>query len=448
MSENAFDQLNPESAEHYLVSLLQPITTRVLRDEALNAVEPDEFWSAAYGDLWSAARKLRASDKTINRRSLLGQLTQDDASRGALDVANRILTKMAGLVPPAEDFTQAVAEVRRCGRLRLLLEACDGIKQRAVSAEDPAQALSIAYDMLSKLDQTSEQADVVRFSSLLDGFVAEQNSPDTAMVIPTPWVEVNGALNGGIRGGRMYVVGARPGDGKSIAAHQIAQGAAELGYPALVFSAEMGASEVTGRMVASGARVEQDHIIRRSMDSSSWHRVNEYVERARHWSISVVDKSNLTMSYIKAVCRNEKRRNNTAVVVLDYLQLVGGDGRGQMREQEVSAISRQVKQLSRELDVAFIVAAQLNRENVRHNRKPIMADLRESGGIEADADVVMLHSRPLIEDGPRKGEPGLRLLVDIVKNRHGRVGPIELDWRPHYATIGSAQELVVINEGA
>jgi replicative DNA helicase len=448
MSGNPFDQLNPESSEHYLVSLLQPITTRVLRDEALSTVDPDEFWSGAYAGLWSAARRLHAADKTINRRSLIGALTETGATPGALDVANRILTKMAGLVPPAEDFGQAVAEVRRCGQLRLLLEACDGIKQQAVTAEDPAQALSIAYDLLAKLDQGGDQSDVVRYSSLLDGFIEEQNSPDMAVVIPTPWIEVNRALNGGIRGGRMYVVGARPGDGKSIAAHQIAQGAAELGYPALVFSAEMGASEVTGRMVANGALVEQDHIISRTLNRDSWRRVNEYIDRARHWSISVVDKSNLTMSYIKAVCRNEKRRNNTAVVVLDYLQLVGGDSRGQMREQEVSAISRQVKQLSRELDVAFIVAAQLNRENVRHNRKPIMADLRESGGIEADADVVMLHSRPLVEDGPRKGEPGLRLLVDIVKNRHGRVGPIELDWRPHYATIGSAQELIDINEGA
>lgn len=436
MTENPFDQLHPESSEQYLITLLQPITTRILRDEALAAVDPDDFWSATFGGLWTAARQLRAADKQVTKRSLLGQLAETDASSGAVGLAERILTQATGMTPTAEDYGHAVTEVKRCGRLRKILEICDGIKQRAVTADDPAQALSIAHDMLAELDKTSEQSDVQHYGQLLDRFITDQESPDASLVIPTPWSEVNDALNGGIRGGRMYVIGARPGDGKSIAAHQIAQRAAELGFPALVFSAEMGADEVTGRMVANGAWVEQSDITRRTLDHQSWGRVNEYVERARHWPISVVDKSNLTPGYIKAVCRNEKRRRGIAVVVLDYLQLVGGDGRGQMREQEVSAISRQIKQLSRELDVAFIVAAQLNRENVRHNRRPIMADLRESGGIEADADVVLLHSRPVVEDGPRKGELSFVLLMDIVKNRHGRIGPIELDWRPAFATIG------------
>lgn len=449
MNENPYDQLHPESAEQYLIALLQPVTTRMLRDEALTAVDPEDFWSATLGGVWGAARSLKAADKQITRRSLVARLTADGELSGTIDVADRLLTKCSGFTPPAAEFSQAVAEVRRCGRLRRLLETCDAIKQQALTADDQAQALSIAYDLLGKLDQAGEQVDVVRYADLLEQFVADQQSPDTAVVIPTPWIEVNEALNGGIRGGRMYVIGARPGDGKSISAHQIAQHAAALGYPSLVFSAEMGADEVTGRMVASGALVEQDDIIRRRLDTQSWRRVDEYLDRARSWPISVVDKSNLTPAYIKAVCRNEQRRKGLSVVVLDYLQLVGGDSRGQMREQEVSAISRQIKQLSRELGVAFVVAAQLNRENVRHNRKPAMADLRESGGIEADADVVMLHSRPLQPEGPRKGEPGWTLLMDIVKNRHGRVGPIELDWRPAYATIGSApqQETVAARRG-
>lgn len=432
------DLINPEESERYLVSLLQPVTTRVLRDEALTAVDPESFASAAFAGLWEAARQVRDAEKPVNRRSILGQLAKTGSSPGALDVAGRILEHVAGVVPRADEFTFAVNEVNRCGQIRRLLEACDGIKQRAISAEDPSQALSMAYEMLSGLERNEDRGDVQHYAGLLEEFVKEQSSPDSSLVIPTPWLDVNEALNGGIRAGRMYVFGARPGDGKSIAAHQVAQRAAELGHASLVFSAEMGALEVTERMVTAGALVEKSDVDRRSLDDYSWKKVREYIERARAFPISIVDKSNLTIPYIKAVCRGEKRRNNTSLVVLDYLQLVGGDGRGHQREQEVAAISRSIKQLSRELDMAFVVAAQLNRENVRHNRRPVMADLRESGGIEADADVVILNSRPLIEEGERKGEPGWTLLMDIVKNRHGRLGPVELDWRANYATIGAA----------
>lgn len=441
MTEPGNNPMNPDDAELYLITLLQPITTRHLRDEALTLVKPDYFADGMFAGLWEAALRLRDTDKAISRRSLLAQLKADNTAANSVERADRLLTRYSGHTPVSVDFPHAVADVIRCGRLRALMDACDGIKHRAAAADDPAQALTIAYDELAKLDSTAtDHGDVQRYGDLLDQFIAQQRNPDTALVIPTPWTEVNDALNGGIRAGRMYVIGARPGDGKSISAHQIAQRAAELGYPALVFSAEMGANEVTDRMVSSGALVEQSDITRRSLDHASWAKVDEYVERARSFPISVVDKSNLTPAYIKSVCRNEKRKHNTAVVVLDYLQLVGGDGRSQQREQEVSAISRQIKQLARELDVAFIVAAQLNRESVRHNRKPAMADLRESGGIEADADVVLLHSRPVIEEGERKGEPGWTVLMDIVKNRHGRLCAVELDWRANYATIGSSSQ--------
>lgn len=431
------DQINPVESERYLISLLQPVTTRMLRDEALTAVDPDAFASASLAGIWEAARAVRDSEKPVNRRSILAQLTKSGSSPGALDVAGRILESVAGVVPRADEFTYAVSEVLKCGQIRRLLETCDGIKQRAITAEDPSQALSMAYEMLSSLERNEDRGDVQGYSRLLEEFVREQSNPDESTVIPTPWLELNDQLNGGIRAGRMYVFGARPGDGKSIAAHQIAQRAAELGHAALVFSAEMGALEVTERMVTAGALVEKSDVDRRSLKTEGWEKVREYIERARDFPISIVDKSNLTIPYIKAVCRGEKRRNNTELVVLDYLQLVGGDGRGHQREQEVAAISRSIKQLSRELDMSFVVAAQLNRENVRHNRRPVMADLRESGGIEADADVVVLNSRPLIEEGERKGEPGWKLLMDVVKNRHGRLGPIELDWRAHYATIGA-----------
>jgi replicative DNA helicase len=443
VSTPATDPLRPIDAESYLVNLLTPITRRALRDEALTRVDPGHFSDPMFEALWNAARALRDADTPISARTLIGRLKDDLPSRSAephnsVQRAQRFLDRNAGVIPEVAEFPHAIQTVIRCGKVRGLLVTLDQIKQLAVDADDPSQALGTAFEMLGKLDSHTASADanVHEYADLLDQFIEAQNSPDTALVIPTPWPDLNDLLLGGLRAGRMYVVGGRPGDGKSISALQIAQHAAQLGHHALVFSAEMGAAEVTDRMVSAGAVVEQSQITRRGLDRDGWRRVNEYTERARSFPITVVDKPKLTMPYIKAVAREAKRRHGTSVVAVDYLQLVGSDSRGQQREQEVSEISRSIKQLSRELDVAVVVAAQLNRENVRHNRRPGAADLRESGGIEADADVIILHWRPPIEEGDRKGEPSLVVQLDVAKNRIGRTGWVELEWRAHYATIG------------
>lgn len=424
-------ELNPADEERYLASLLLPITTRTLREDALTALAPGDFWDAHIANLWTAARTLRDNDQPITHRALL-------AAAGTVAV-QRLLAELDGIVPSPALYPHAVAEVRKCARMRRIVGFADTVRQRAFVAEDYAQAIGWAYELLAKLDHgQSEDSDVQAFGDLLDQFVTEQQAPaeDRSPVIATPWPEVNDEIAGGLHGGRLYIVGARPGEGKSIAAHQLAENAAATGHPAIVFSVEMGASEVTGRVVSAGAQVEMRDVSRRQLDAYSWGKVHEYVDRARHYPLFVVDKSDLSIPYIRTVCRNQKRRTGLDVIVIDYLQLLSTD-RNHPREQQVAGISRALKVLSRELDAAVVVPAQLNRESVRRGGKPNLADLRESGGIEADADVVMLLARQVIDDGQRKGEYNGMVSIDIAKNRHGKTGHVELPWRAHYSMIGT-----------
>lgn len=433
------NDLNPAEEEMFLASLLLPITTRTLRDDALTTVAPDDFWNTHVGRVWTEARALRDRDEPITKRSLL--LACRNEARGKLveNVAvKRLLDEVDGAIPVTSMYPVAVATVRKNARMRRIVQFADAVKQRAYVADDYAHAISMAYELLGKLDEgQTEHADVQAFGALLDQFEAEQRHPEAhRTVIPTPWQEVNDEIAGGLRGGRLYIIGARPGDGKSIAAHQLAENAAALGHPAIVFSVEMGAAEVTGRVVSQGAQVEMRDISRHELDAYAWSRVAEYIDRARNYPLYVVDKSDLGIPYIRSVCRNQKRRTGLDVIVIDYLQLLSTD-RGIPREQQVAGISRALKVMSRELDAAVVVPAQLNRETVRRG-KPNLADLRESGGIEADADVVMLLARQVYEDGPRKGEYTGMVGIDIAKNRHGKIGRIELPWRAHYSMIGSA----------
>lgn len=423
------DELNPEAEELYLVSLLLPVTARILRDEALAQVSPEDFWSAHYFALWAAARKLQLAEQPVTKRALL-------VAAGSAAV-ERIVDRLPPSPPPAHEFPRAVAEVRRCGQLRKLIQATERIRQRAMVAEDHAQAIGWACDEIAALDSQQDADDVQRLSSLLQAFVTEQKSPTPRRLFQTPWAEVDEELIG-LFGGRMYVIGARPGDGKSLAAHQIAEHAAASGHPALVFSVEMGAEEVTGRVVSAGAQVEIRDINRRELDAYSWGKVHEYVDRASSYPLFVVDKSDLSIPYIKAVCRSQKRRTGLDVVVIDYLQLLTTE-RGLPREQQVAQLSRQLKVLARELDAAVVVPAQLNRETARRG-KPSIADLRESGAIEADADVVALLSRQVYPpDHKLAGQYNGMLTFDIAKNRHGKQGTVELPWRAHYSTIGNPQ---------
>jgi replicative DNA helicase len=432
------NDLNPEAQERYLASLLLPLTTQSLRDDALTAVAPEDFWDTHYGELWSAARGLRDDQLMVTKPALLAATRRKSKTGLVISPAVKArLEEVEGVTPNTSLYPAAVATVRRTARLRRIVQFADAVKQRAFEADDYAQAIGMAYELLAQLDEKqTEHADVQSFATLLERFEADQRHPEPAKVIATPWPEVNEEIAGGLHGGRLYVIGARPGDGKSIAAHQLAEYAAAWGKPSIVFSVEMAAAEVTGRVVSQGAQVELRDINRHELDHVGWAKVAEYIDRAKHYPLYVVDKSDLGIPYIRTVCRNQKRRTGLDVIVIDYLQLLSAE-KGVPREQQVAGISRALKVLSRELDAAVVVPAQLNRETVRRG-KPVAADLRESGAIEADADVVMLLARQVYEDGDRKGEYTGMVGIDIAKNRHGKTCRIELPWRAHYSMIGSS----------
>lgn len=421
------ENLNPEMEERYLMTLLMSSTARSLREDALAQIHPEDFHSGHYGGIWGTAQKLHVNNKKIDKRSLVANAESPPQS------VDMVLTSFLGEVITPSDYPAVIREVKRCGALRRLFEATQRTVQRMFTAEDYSQALSWAYDELNALDSQEAASETKSYGHLLDEYADSLDKPDTAKVIPTPWEDVNNLTAGGLRGGRLYIVGARPGEGKSVIAHGVAEHAASKGHPSLVFSAEMGGLEVAGRMIANGATIEMDEITRRRLSKHSYHSFQAYAQDAGSFPLHVNERAELTLSYIRSECRAIKRRHGLDVVVVDYLQLLKPES-GQSREQQVAGISRGLKVLSRELDVAVVVPAQLNRKSTERE-KPSMADLRESGSIEADADLVMLLSRQW-GTGDMAGKPTGMVLIDITKNRFGRLADFELPFRGHYSRIG------------
>jgi len=257
---------------------------------------------------------------------------------------------------------------------------------------------------------------------------------DNYQIIETPWPDMNRHISGGLHPGRFYVVGARPGNGKSIAAHNMAEHAASKGFVAQVFSVEMGGVEVAGRIASAGASIDMGEITRRELSDYSWYQFQQYKQTAAGYELYVDESPDLSIGHVWSVCRSRKRQTGLDVVVLDYLQLVKGDAR-LSREQQVASISRSCKQLSRELHCAVVVPTQLNRKSTDRD-KPSMGDFRESGAIEQDCDVALTLARQYADDGDLKGVPNGMVSVDILKNRHGQEVSFELPFRGHYSRIG------------
>lgn len=250
-------------------------------------------------------------------------------------------------------------------------------------------------------------------------------------IMPTPWPELNEVLAGGFHAGRSYLIAGRPGSGKSLGLINFASYASMRGRIGLLYSVEMGGVEVTSRIISSEAKVEQKNISRRRFTQEDLAMVWDTTDQLKKVPLHISDRSSLTVSRIASEARRHKTDAGLDFVALDYMQLLKSNVSD--RQKALTDISREVKVLAGELDVAMLSACQLNRGNAKDHRRPMLSDLRESGALEQDCDVAILLHHPELPDGSPTGE--VELIV--AKNRTGRMCTVTVPWRPHYARIGA-----------
>ena len=247
--------------------------------------------------------------------------------------------------------------------------------------------------------------------------------------IPTVWPSLNDILTG-LRPGAVYVVGARPSVGKSVVALQLAQALLKAGSVAF-FSLEMSTNDLTARLLSNELKIDMGRLEKHDLTPGDWKRVGEWLKERRTVPLAINENTGASITDIKKYVRNVHRRKPLAGIVVDYLQLMSqpaGDKRA--RHEFVADMSRQLKVLAMDLDVPVIVLSQLNRSSEsREDKMPGLHDLRESGAIEQDADVVILLHREIIGDNKN------RMLMAVAKNRRGDTGALEFDFAGHYSTV-------------
>jgi replicative DNA helicase len=263
---------------------------------------------------------------------------------------------------------------------------------------------------------------------LLDRVQEMADNPNDVTGVPTGFYDLD-RMTAGFQAGDLIVLAARPSMGKTALAINIAEHVAlNEGLPVAVFSMEMGAAQLAVRIVGSIGRIDQGHLRTGKLTDDEWPRLSEAIEKLRTISLHIDESAGLTSSELRANARRLARQcGQLGLIVVDYLQLMSGSSSdGENRATELGEISRGLKMLARELQCPVIALSQLNRSvEQRPDKRPMMSDLRESGAIEQDADIIMFIYRDEYYTKDACKEPGVAEVI-IAKQRNGPTGTVKL----------------------
>ena len=413
-------------------------------DDVAEILTPVDLHDPRHVTIYTAIRRLHDDDKPTDVVAVEAELIRGGELVGNLDTG--YLFALTNDVPTASNAAYWADLVKQVARRRHVIAA----SQRAVQiANDPAidadDVVELARDAFDQVESTTSEG----VDAIGDWFLGYASSlTEKPSYAPTPWYDLNQLIYG-FRDGGMYVIAARPGDGKSIMAVQCAVGFATH-RPVLFVSLEMERTEIAARLISAQGQILIGSLLRHQLTKSDWGAFAKHRTDVERLQLSIVDSSEVsTIPQLKAKVRAMRRRyKQNPVVIVDYLQLLSSPVKAESRQVEVAGFSRALKLAAQQWRVPVIALSQLNRGSAQRRGKaaePQLSDLRESGAIEQDADVVMLlHRKPVAGSADE-------LKVIVAKNRQGQMGAVSLVWQGQFSRVLSkyqANEQVDFNEGA
>ncbi|MEV8095804.1 replicative DNA helicase [Kitasatospora sp. NPDC085879] len=405
--------------------------------DVVEVLKPADYYRPAHELIHGAILDLYARGEPADPITVAGELTK----RGELARVGGpgYLHTLVNSVPTAANAEYYAEIVHERAVLRRLVEAGTRIAGMGYAAEgDVDEIVNAAQAEIYAVTEQRTNEDYAPLADIMEGALDEIEAIGSRAGqmngVPTGFADFD-QLTNGLHPGQMIVIAARPAMGKSTLALDFARAASiHNNLPSVIFSLEMGRNEIAMRLLSAEARVALHHMRSGNMTDDDWTRVARRMPDVTNAPLYIDDSPNLSMMEIRAKCRRLKQRNDLRLVVIDYLQLMqsGGSRRAESRQQEVSDMSRNLKLLAKELEVPVIALSQLNRgPEQRTDKKPMVSDLRESGSIEQDADmVILLHREDAYEkESPRAGEADLI----VAKHRNGPTATITVAFQGHYS---------------
>ena len=408
--------------------------------DAIEALKPEDFYRDDNKYVYEAIVNLYNRGEPIDIITVKSELTaiQKFEAIGGIEY----LATLPDKVPLVANSGKYIKIVEEKALLRKLIKATDEIQSLSYEqSEETDNIMEHAEKKIFDIMQGKSQKGYSTLKEVLVESFAEieklYNQKEPITGIPTGFSDLDNKT-AGLHNSDLILVAARPAMGKSAFALNIATNAAiNANVPVVIFNLEMSKSQLVNRMICSEAMVDSNKIRTGKMDEEDWVKLATALGPLSEAPVYIDDTPGISITEIRAKCRKLKLEKNIGLIVIDYLQLIQGSGkRNASREQEISEISRSLKILAKELDVPVIALSQLSRAaEQRQDHKPMLSDLRESGAIEQDADIVMF----LYRDDYYNPDSEKKNIAEVIlaKHRAGSTGSIDLLWMGNYTKFAN-----------
>ena len=430
---------SPQAEQAVLGSML--IDPDCIKD-VMDKLQPEDFYLRANRDIFETIYHMFIYSRPIDGVTVAGEMERNGVYN---DNTRDYLVQLMDVTPTSANVMEYVKIVLDKSLMRQVAAAAGSITAMVQEGNgDAGDMLESAEQKVYAIRRGRSAQNMVTVSMVLQdvmNHLAELTASGgkTLPGLSTGLSAVDAKING-LNKSDLLLLAARPGMGKTSMALNVALSAAkESGKTVAIFSLEMSREQLVTRLIASEGLVENTRLVTGNLRESDWQRIAEAASSLSRMDIRIDDNPLLTVADMNAKCR---RLENLGLVVIDYLQLMtsaGGKGySGENRQQAVSDISRMLKIMAKELQVPVLCLSQLSRANEkRDDKRPMLSDLRESGAIEQDADIVLF----LYRDDYYNSDSEKRNVAEciVAKNRHGETGKVELRWMPEYTAFGTLE---------
>ena len=415
---------------------------------SIEVLKSEDFYREDNKEIYAAMLELYSIGKSIDMITLKDQLTL----RGTLDKVGGIsyIASLVDNVPAVSNVENYIKIVEEKSVIRNLIKTAKEIIRNSYSGTEDVDALveqaeKRIFDVVQERNSRGYASIREILINVFDEIEEISKSGQSISGLESGFIDLD-AKTSGLNKSALLIVAARPAMGKSAFVLNIASYVARhQKTPVMIFNLEMSKEEVTKRILCAESEVDSTKVKNATLESEDWLKLGEASGRLSDMPIYIDDTPGLTSAELRAKCRKAKLEKNIGLVIIDYLQLMESKNKSSSRQQEVSEISRSLKILAKELNIPVIALSQLSRATEsRTDHRPMLSDLRESGSIEQDADIVMfLHREDYYDANTEKKNVAE---VIIAKNRSGSTGTVELAWIPEYTKFANLYRGPDIND--
>ena len=437
MEETIIRKVQPHSVEAEQAVLASMLMNREAVVNVADMLMKDDFYQVQYGVIFEAMVELYHEGASIDMITLTERLKEKGVPENVYSI--EVMQELLNVVPVSTNAKKYAEIVKDRANMRRLIKMAETTANECYSLKDSsANILSNVENQVLELSQSGGNGDdftPIRevVDNVLRNIRKASKQQGNITGVPTGFLDLDDMLTG-LHGSELILIAARPAMGKTAFVLNIAEYVIlKTDVPVAIFNFEMNKEQLVQRMIAMESQVNSQNIRTGNLQDDQWMKLYESSNIIGSTKLFIEDQSNVTIGDIRNKCRKLKQRHNVGLIIIDYLQLMSGNGRTDSRQQEVSEISRGLKVLAKELDVPIIALSQLSRAvDARTDHRPMLSDLRESGSIEQDADVVMFIYREdkyrddLPEEDKNKAE------IIIAKQRNGATGTVMLGWQGEY----------------